>query len=34
MASIRDTIYEMLTQYPSIFPDKSACFHLLLLGQD
>lgn len=33
MASVRDTVLAMLTQYPSIFPDKSACYrHLFLVN--
>ncbi len=29
MASIRDTVYEMMTTYPSLFKTKSDCFHHL-----
>ena len=33
MASVRYTVLGMLTQYPSIFPDKSACYrHLFLVN--
>lgn len=31
MASVRDTLYEMLTQYPSLFENRTDCFvHLFL----
>lgn len=33
MASVRDEVLRMLTEYPSIFPNKSACFrHLFLVN--
>lgn len=29
MASVRDTVYEMMTLYPSLYKTKSSCFHHL-----